>query len=255
MALPMGFFKKMVIADNLARSPMRSSAARLPPEARCLVAIYAFAFQIYCDFCGYTDIARGLAKLMGFELTHNFHLPYLATNPPTSGIAGTSACPPGCATTSTSRSAATGAARSRLPQPMITMLLGGLWHGAAWNFVIWGAYHGLLLSMHRLWSGPPPREGFPPIRTWLRVIQIAVMFHLTCLGWLFFRATSFGQIVTFLKQIAFEFHFDRAAAEMIFPLLLFPGMLLTLELWLRNADDPRTRPDGTPASGPQPSPG
>ena len=93
----------------------------------------------------------------GFELPQNFDRPYTAASSPTSGGAGTSRCRPGCATTSTSRSAATGARpRARDVNLLVTMLLGGLWHGANWTFVVWGAWHGVLLVVHQSWPGLGP---------------------------------------------------------------------------------------------------
>src|SRR5262249_41143932 len=114
---------------------------------------------------------------------------------------------------------------------ILTMLLGGLWHGAAWNFIIWGLYHGTLLAVHRLFTGGKVRTeeemARTPIANWLCRI---VMFHFVCLGWLFFRANSFAQIVTFLKRMATDLVLDRQAAAFLFPLLLLVGFLWVLEL-------------------------
>ncbi len=234
-----GFFKKMVVADNLAPLVDRVfDAPETPGGAQCLLAVYAFAFQIYCDFSGYTDIARGLGKLMGFELALNFNLPYLAKNPAefwhrwhislSSWLRDYLYIPLGgnrYGTWKTYRNL------------MLTMLLGGLWHGAAWNFVIWGGYHGLLLSLHRLFRGERAAEAGARSNP----IAVLFMFHLTCLGWLFFRANSLAQIGQFLKRIGTDLALHRQITTMAFPLVFFAGILWILELWLRNADDARTR--------------
>ena len=146
-----GYFKKVVVADGLAPIVASIFSARSPSGGEVTVAVYAFAFQIYCDFSGYTDIARGVAKLMGFEFMLNFRLPYLAANPKEFwkrwhislstwlqdylyvSLGGNKGGP----------------ART-YRNLMTTMVLGGLWHGAAWNFVAWGFYHGSLLIGHRL---------------------------------------------------------------------------------------------------------
>ena len=132
-------------------SPTRcSTRARRTPAINVLLGVYAFAFQIYGDFAGYSNIARGISKLMGIELLENSASPTSCARRRSSGATGTSACRPGCATTSTSRSAATADRRGRRDRNLlITMVLGGLWHGAAWTFVLWGLYHGLLLIAYR----------------------------------------------------------------------------------------------------------
>jgi len=193
-----GFFKKVVVADGLATIVNQTFGAPAATGGETLTAVYAFAFQIYCDFSGYTDIARGVAKLLGFEFMLNFNLPYFATNPSdfwkrwhislSSWLRDYLYIPLGG-----NRKAGWLTYRNL----MLTMVLGGLWHGAAWNFVAWGFYHGLMLIVHRLatpalgkidraaqgvWRGP-----------WF-LLRLFVMFHLTCYGWLLFRAVSFAQI-------------------------------------------------------------
>ncbi len=150
-------------------------------------ALYAFSFQIYLDFSGYTDMARGVGKLLGFDLMENFRAPYLARNIrefwsrwhislstwlrdylyiPLGGNRGT---------------------RLRtLRNLLITMLLGGLWHGAAWSFVLWGGIHGILLAGHRLWQSASSRS---TLRTGLprQVLGAFLTFHCVSLAWLVFR--------------------------------------------------------------------
>jgi alginate O-acetyltransferase complex protein AlgI len=191
-----GYVKKVVIADQLGQVVTWGfSGSGAPfPNLNSWFVVYAFAFQIYGDFAGYSDIARGLAKLMGFELVENFRAPYLVTNPsnfwrnwhislstwlrdylyiPLGGNRGT----PG----------------QTYRNLMITMLLGGLWHGAGIAYIIWGLYHGLLLAIHRWWTEHfPPRQERPASSAgWDRLktaAKILVFFHITCIGWLIFRA-------------------------------------------------------------------
>jgi D-alanyl-lipoteichoic acid acyltransferase DltB (MBOAT superfamily) len=194
----MGYVKKVVIADRLGQVVDWSFAQPSAPftNLNAWVVIYAFAFQIYGDFSGYTDIARGLAKLMGFELPLNFRAPYLVTNPASfwhnwhislsTWLRDYLYIPLGGnrhGTWQTYRNL------------MITMMLGGLWHGAGFAFVLWGFFHGVLLCIHRWWGGfrgrpAPPASASPPCASssLARPAMIFLFFQLTCVGWLFFRA-------------------------------------------------------------------
>ncbi len=182
-----GLFKKMVIADNMAVLVNSVYGAAHPGGGAVALGTYAFALQIYCDFSGYSDIARGTARMLGFNLCENFRLPYLAADPAdfwrrwhvslSSWLRDYLYIPLG--------GNRRGRART-LANLTIVMLLGGLWHGAAWHFVAWGAFHGLLLVLYRLRpaAGGEARRG---ARFWLSVL---FFFHLTCFGWLLFRATD-----------------------------------------------------------------
>lgn len=202
-----GLFKKVVLADSLCRlvDPVFNASHTHYDGQSILIAVYAFAIQIYCDFSGYTDIARGCAKLMGFEFNLNFNLPYMACNPRefwqrwhislSSWLRDYLYIPLG------------GNRRGRIRtciNLMITMLLGGLWHGAAWTYVVWGAYHGGLLMAHRLLE--------PLLNRWRRIwpawskgavkmATIAIFFHFTCLGWLIFRAESLAHLGHLLSTL------------------------------------------------------
>lgn len=200
-----GFFKKVYIADNLAPIADAVFANPSPSGGEAIVGILAFTFQIYCDFSGYTDIARGLAKIMGFEFVLNFNLPYFATNPSDfwrrwhislstwlrdylyKSLGG-------------SREGTFKTYRNL----MLTMLLGGLWHGAAWNFVLWGFYHGAILVLHRLFSPALARlgRGFASAPWLWTTLCIMGMFVLTCYGWLLFRAISLHQIAQMTIALA-----------------------------------------------------
>ncbi|MBE9529897.1 MAG: MBOAT family protein, partial [Proteobacteria bacterium] len=147
-----GLFLKVFIADNLARmvDPVFSSSGPYD-GVRVLLALYAFAFQIFGDFAGYSNIARGLAKCMGFDLMVNFNLPYFAVNPKdfwqrwhislSTWFRDYLYIPLGG-----NRHGQMNTCRNLA----ITMLLCGLWHGAAWTFIVWGAYHALLQIIHKL---------------------------------------------------------------------------------------------------------
>jgi alginate O-acetyltransferase complex protein AlgI len=233
-----GLVKKVLVADNLARIADAVFANPAPSALEVLVGVYAFAFQIYGDFSGYTDIARGISKWMGIELNLNFLFPYFVRSPqafwkhwhislstwlrdylyvPLGGNRGS---------------------RARTYRNlMITMILGGLWHGAAWPFVIWGVYQGALLVVYR-WAG----ERWQGAR-WIaaldgpagRILGWAVMFHLTCYGWLIFRADSASTIARMTASLG---RWDGSvpatlALEWLFysaPLLLVHGY----EAWRRD---------------------
>jgi D-alanyl-lipoteichoic acid acyltransferase DltB (MBOAT superfamily) len=192
-----GYLKKIVIADNAAIIANTVFNGYTSYEgADIVVGVFAFAFQIYGDFSGYSDIARGLARLMGFELMVNFRLPYFAKSPSdfwlrwhislSSWLRDYLYIPLGG-----NRKGPVGTYRNLL----LTMLLGGLWHGAAWNFVIWGAFHGGILILYRLLGSsrePKPRPRL--VAGLVSGIQMSTMFFLTLVGWLLFRATSADQI-------------------------------------------------------------
>lgn len=245
-----GFFKKMVVADNLA--PIVNAVYDSPSAASggmVLVATYAFAYQIYCDFSGYSDIARGAAKLMGFELMVNFKQPYLSKNPSefwrrwhvslSTWLRDYLYVPLG------------GSRGSKLltyRNLMLTMLLGGLWHGAAWNFVLWGAFHGGLLVAHRLIVQEWRLWSFDGRLS--RIASQFVMFHLSCYGWLLFRAQSFTQIANFTRALFSGLGPLAPLVPWLAPLGGLALMLWLVELWIRNADDPSVRPGWRLGLGP-----
>jgi D-alanyl-lipoteichoic acid acyltransferase DltB (MBOAT superfamily) len=198
-----GLFKKVVIADNLATIVDAVFGGRTPMTAPyVLVGVYAFAFQIYGDFSGYSDMARGFARLMGFDLMINFNSPYFSRNPAefwrrwhislSTWLRDYLYIPLG--------GNRHGVGRTYI-NLALTMLLGGLWHGAAWTFVAWGAYQGLLLCVHRALAGP---ERHKPTGEWQwrDVWSIVVMFQLACVGWLLFRAESMEQVWAMLSGLS-----------------------------------------------------
>jgi alginate O-acetyltransferase complex protein AlgI len=171
------------------------------------LATWLFAVQIYCDISGYTDIARGVAKMLGFSLMRNFAQPYFAANPQEFWRRWHISL-------STwlrdylyiSLGGSRGSRVKTYRNLMATMTLGGLWHGAAWNFVLWGVYQGLMLSAHRLLTerhvpGAMPSRLPRVLRLALRLLVIAGFFQLVSYGWLLFRAGSLHQIIDFTTRL------------------------------------------------------
>ena len=239
-----GFFKKMFIADNLAQivNPIFSAP---PPYhgAQVLLGVYAFTFQIYCDFSGYSDIARGLGKMMGFDIMLNFDLPYFATNPSdfwkrwhislSTWLRDYIYIPLG------------GNHKGGFftyGNLMIVMLLGGLWHGASWHFVFWGAYHGLLLCVYKLLKPYFTTLSEPQSKLLRKVwhaAKIIFFFHLICLGWLFFRAGSLTQITEMLYAIFMKFHAISGLGlrESLEKIVFFTFLLLIVQLFQNTKKD------------------
>jgi alginate O-acetyltransferase complex protein AlgI len=193
------------VADNLAPLVDQVFADTSPGGFAVMCGVYGFALQIYCDFSGYSDVARGCAKCMGMELMLNFNHPYIAVSPSdfwrrwhislSTWLRDYLYIPLGG-----NRHGPKATQRNL----MLTMLLGGLWHGAEWKFVVWGAYHGLLLIVFRLVgfrSDDNPQQ-VGTVRPWgRRIVGVFVMFHLTCLGWMIFRGQSVGQIGSMLQAL------------------------------------------------------
>ena len=229
------------MADNLALLVESVYAVDAQPTgAEILLGTYAFAFQVYCDFSGYTDIARGVSRMMGFDIMRNFDLPYFATSVTdfwrrwhislSSWLRDYLYVPLG--------GNRRGPARTRV-NLMLTMLLGGLWHGAAWTFLFWGAYHGLLLVAHRGLApalaalGARMGDG----RAWTAVRIIGV-FHLVCLGWIFFRAESLDQAFGLIGVLLMGPWSAGVAGHWIVPLLALVLPLLAMQLAERIGRDP-----------------
>lgn len=197
-----GLFKKVVVANTVATSlvdPVFASPQNFS-GLEVLMGIYGYAVQIFADFSGYTDIAIGLALLVGFRFPQNFDRPYTATSlqdfwrrwhmtlsrflrdylyVPLGG----------------NRNGRAATYRNL----MLTMVIGGLWHGAAWTFVLWGALHGVGLSIERWWA---ERRGGVVVGTPLgRFAQRVLIFHVVCLGWVLFRSDSVATAGTVLSRL------------------------------------------------------
>jgi D-alanyl-lipoteichoic acid acyltransferase DltB (MBOAT superfamily) len=203
MLILIGLFRKVVVADTCAVVANAAFDGRLGPASLplLLVAMYAFAWQIYGDFSGYSDIARGSAQLLGFHFMVNFKQPYLAESLQdfwrrwhislSTWLRDYLYIPLGGSRSSEGRT-------SR--NLMITMLLGGLWHGANWTFVIWGGIHGGWLALERQFKRRFPSAisvggQWPTASKWVKRILV---FHLVGIAWIFFRAGSVGDALSML---------------------------------------------------------
>ena len=223
-----GFFKKLVIADNVGVIANKVFALADPTFYILWAGVFAFAIQIYADFSAYTDIARGTSRWLGFELTQNFEHPYLARNPAdfwrrwnislSSWFRDYVYIPLG------------GSRSGRalwIRNVMITFLLSGFWHGANWNYVLWGFYHGVLLVL----TGGGAARSSARAPWWRTVPQIPFMFALTLIGWLLFRETELSAIVRDLRLSPFGVSdLDRQTGLYLF-LLAF---LYSIPLWVQS---------------------
>ncbi|WP_394826015.1 MBOAT family O-acyltransferase [Pendulispora albinea] len=219
--IAMGLAKKVAIGDLLAvnlvgrvfDNPERYSSLEV------LVAVYAYAVQIYADFSGYSDVAIGSAALFGYELPENFNAPYTAKSLQdfwhrwhislSTWLRDYLYIPLGGSKDGPYRT---------YRNLMITMLLGGLWHGASWNFVIWGGLHGVALAVTRMWQRA--RNG---VSAWFlpRPLAVLLTFHYVCFAWIFFRAPSFAHARAMLGRIAQgTFGTDNLAPKVLVVLVL-----------------------------------
>ena len=203
-----GLFKKAVISDYISVNFVERVFAdpSLYSGLENLLGVYGYGLQIYCDFSGYSDMAIGLALLMGFHFNINFNSPYKA-------VSVTDFWHRWHISLSTwlrdylyislggNRK---GKARQYL-NLFITMLLGGLWHGASWNFVLWGSMHGVGLALHKMWMGATRGLAFVRSRWW-NVLGVLFTFHFVMLAWIFFRNRELATSITMLEQIATNFH-------------------------------------------------
>jgi alginate O-acetyltransferase complex protein AlgI len=204
-----GFVKKMVLADNLgiyADAVFKAPASFNSIEL--LAAVAAYTGQIFCDFSGYTDIARGGSAMLGFDLPENFDYPYLSRSITefwrrwhmtlSRWLRDYLYIPLG---------GNRGGPFATYRNLLITMTLGGLWHGARITFVIWGAYHGLLLAAHKLFTGATEHsDGWKRLRenVGYKVFATACTLVLVMIGWVFFRAQTFADATAVLKRILHE---------------------------------------------------
>jgi alginate O-acetyltransferase complex protein AlgI len=198
-----GLFKKVIVANYLStdyvdgafQNPTAYSSADL------WFAMYGYALQIYCDFSAYTDIAIGVANLLGYRFPQNFNQPYRALSVQDFWRRW--------------HITLSNWLRDYLYKPlggshhgvawtyfalMVTMLLGGLWHGANWNFVIWGAMHGTALVIERSLglTGKDGARRLPPLFAWL------ITFHFVCFAWIFFRSQTFDSALDYFR-VMFSF--------------------------------------------------
>ena len=206
----LGLIKKIAIADFLGNNLVDRvfDQPQLYSSLETLAAIYGYAVQIYFDFSGYSDIAIGSALLLGFRLPANFNSPYRATDLRDFWRRWHM-------TLSTWLFdyvfVSIGGLRKRrfnlYRNLFLTFLVGGLWHGAAWTFVLWGCMHGLGLSANHWWANARKRRGLKPGKhAWSKAVSIFLTFQFVCLTWVVFRAESLAGAGQVLKRLgALEF--------------------------------------------------
>jgi alginate O-acetyltransferase complex protein AlgI len=230
-----GLYQKIVIADNV--SPIANAVFNSPAHQTAgatLAGVLAFTVQIYCDFCGYSNMARGLARCLGFDLMINFNQPYFARSPsefwqrwhislsrwlrdylyiPLGGNRG---------------------GRLKMYRNlMITMLLGGLWHGASWTFVVWGAFHGAIQVVYRVLhlDSLLERTRFLTLRGFaVQTGSWLVTMCLVCIGWILFRSRTFDDAVTVFTNL---FATSGYSADRFFALFCYSAPLALVEIYQR----------------------
>ena len=220
-----GLVKKVLLSNILATRLVEPvfTAPSLYHGADTLLAIYGYAAQIYCDFSGYTDIATGCALLLGYHFPRNFNAPYTAVDPSDFwrrwhislsswlrdylyiGLLG-------------GNRKGSGWTYFNL---LATMLLGGLWHGANWTFVVWGGLHGSYLVIHRLWQHAEHPQLVALRQTgWWRWVSRLLLFHAVCFAWIFFRAPTFGLAFQVIRQLGVRGGWTLASAPVVAVLVL-----------------------------------
>ena len=206
-----GLFKKTVISDYISLNFVDRifDAPLLYTGVENLLGVYGYALQIYCDFSGYSDMAIGIALLLGFRFNINFDSPYQSASITefwrrwhislSSWLKDYLYIPLG--------GNRKGKVRTYV-NLLITMLLGGLWHGASVRFILWGALHGVALAVHKFVMSrfSSFKQLGTEMKPWRRVVGILVTFHVVCFGWILFRADSMQTVGEMLTQIFTNFH-------------------------------------------------
>lgn len=200
-----GVFKKVIISDYIYLNYVEYifDNPKMYSGIECLIAVYGYAMVIYCDFSGYSDIAIGIARWMGFKIPMNFNSPYQSSSITefwrrwhislSSWLRDYLYISLG------------GNRKGKFRQYinlMLTMLLGGLWHGASWQFVFWGGMHGIALALDKAWTT------FIKVRKTIltRIVGIIITFHFVCFCWIFFKASTFSDAIIILQQIFTNFN-------------------------------------------------
>jgi len=232
-----GLFKKVVLADNMA--PLVNAIFSRPTTEltglEVIIGVYAFAFQIYGDFSGYSSIAKGIAQWMGFELMWNFKNPYFSVSPSefwgrwhislSSWLRDYLYIPLG---------GNRGGKRKTLRNLVVTMGLGGLWHGAGWTFIFWGLYHGFLLVVYRLIGVGVSQVGEQNCREFYKlkhIVKMILFFQLLCISWLFFRADSLDQVFTMLSLAFTDPTYTRFTGYGLAMIAFYAAPLMVFEYW------------------------
>jgi len=202
----LGLFKKVILANYLGVEAVDHVFDGGAQTTQTWIGVYGYAIQIFCDFSGYTDIAIGCALLLGYRFPLNFRNPYTATSIQdfwrrwhitlSTWLRDYLYIP-------------MGGSKSGLPRTliclMLTMVIGGLWHGAGWQFIFWGAYHGLLLVLHRLWVLYAEAQAW----TWRKssiwkILSIVLVFHWVTFGWIWFRAATMADAFQVIQNLIHE---------------------------------------------------
>ena len=231
-----GLYKKVVVADLIAiYVESIYGTYELYTGFTLLFATYLFAIQIYCDFSGYTDIAIGSARILGYDLMENFKTPYFSKSITEFWrrwhISLSSWLRDYLYINLGGNRNGTILTYRNL---MITMLLGGLWHGASWNFLIWGGLHGLFLGLERFFNYPSYINAKSNIQKFFSAI---ISFNLVCFAWIFFRAETLSKSIGIISRI-FDFDFfinlkikdSNVFISIIFNIII----LLALEKFIKN---------------------
>ncbi|MCA9400933.1 MAG: MBOAT family protein [Candidatus Omnitrophica bacterium] len=228
-----GLFEKLYVADRLGQivDPIFQQSDRLIGKD-VLLALYAFAFQIFCDFDAYSNIARGTAKWLGFDIMVNFRLPYFASNPKefwqrwhislSTWLRDYLYIPLGGNRWGSLKT---------LRNIMLVMFLGGLWHGAAWTFVLWGMYHGILICVYHANCKNISNNFF------IRSLGWGVFFHLVVLGWLLFRAESIHQAAQMGSALLLGIHGPSFISGQWTAFLCAVLPLLVFQIWQWRKND------------------
>ena len=236
----LGFFKKIVIADNMAiiANAFFNADSSMINGAASLVGVYAFAFQIYGDFSGYSAIARGISKWLGFDLIVNFRMPYFAISPKdfwsrwhislSTWLRDYLYIPLG---------GNKGVEWKIYRNLLLTMLLGGLWHGAGWNFIVWGIFHGVILIIYRLLSKRFNVDDANRRPFFVNLLCGTFMFHLVCVTWLLFRADNIAHAWYMFIAISTNFTCTPLVLSSFCMIVFYCTPLMLYEYWLERNND------------------
>mgnify|MGYP001434484315 CR=1 FL=1 len=234
-----GLFLKVVLADNMAfivdaiysQSPSELSGVDI------LFSTYAFAFQIYGDFSGYSFIAIGLGKLFGINLMMNFKKPYLSQSPSefwrrwhislSTWLRDYLYIPLGGNKKGTLMT---------FRNLFLTMLIGGLWHGVGWTYIVWGIFHGIILILFRLIKFDLNFQFYNYLKKLLYVGKIIFMFHLICLGWVFFRSENLDYAFNAIYQVFYNFNYSDQSFSIIGLIIFFIFPIFIYEYWDEKRD-------------------
>lgn len=199
-----GLFKKVMVADIVSiYVDATYNNYQLHSGSTLLVGTLLFAIQIYCDFSGYSDMAIGIARMLGFKFKENFKIPYFSKDVTEFWRRWHISLSTWLRDYLYISFGGSRAGKWRTYRNlMLTMLLGGFWHGASWNFIIWGGINGFYLSLEKATG----LSSYKPVSVISKVVRILYVFILISFSWIFFRAVTFKQAIDIIKKIGFDFH-------------------------------------------------